>query len=104
MATLRFPVDQNAVPFPLVALDPTLCVTGTVAGTTARVALPTDDVVRVAASTDCYIRFGNSTVNAATSDALFVKGSELFKVPYGATHLAFIQLATGGVISVTGCV
>lgn len=65
-------------------------------------AFPADTfVIRVAAVNDCYIAFGNSGVVASGSSHFFPKGSELFKVPSGATHMAVIQHTTGGVVSVS---
>lgn len=58
-------------------------------------------IVRVAAVNDCYIAFGNSGVVASGASSLFPKGSELLKVPAGATHIAVIQHTTGGAVTVT---
>lgn len=65
--------------------------TGTVAG----------DVVRIAATQDCYIKFGAIGLTAATTDILFLAGAEFFKVPVGATHIAAIQVGSAGVVQVT---
>lgn len=75
----------------------------TVATATSSQALPSGaidgDTLRVASTTDCYIRFGTSLVEAAATDAYFPAGVEYLKVPQGATHLAAIRLAADGVLS-----
>lgn len=101
MAYANLPKDQNGHVIQALSLEPTLNVKGAVAATTARVALPAGDVVRIASTTDCYIRFGDSSVEAAATDAVFPIGSEFLKVPSGATHMAFIRVTADGVISVT---
>lgn len=97
------PMDINGYPIQTLALGNT--VTLSVAGTSARVALPAgaahEDIVRVACNTDCHIAFGDSTVEATTSDALFTTGVEAFKVPQSATHIAAIQLSSAGNMTIT---
>lgn len=105
MANPILPRDRVGHAIQALAPEAGTTATGTVAGTSARVALPTGaEVVRVCAVNDCYIRFGDSSVTAAGTDALFIKGAEVFKVPAGATHLAFIQHTTGGAITVSSMV
>ena len=58
-------------------------------------------LVRVAALEDCYIRFGTTPVVAAVTDTLFPAGVEVMQVPAEATHIAAIQVSTGGVITFT---
>lgn len=104
MPFATLPKDQNGFPIQALAPAPTRNINGTIGAASARVALPaSSDVVRLCATADCYIRFGDSAVNAANSDAIFVKGAEILKIPTGATHLAFLQVSTGGSISVTAC-
>ena len=104
MAQRILPIDANSFPIQALALVGT---TGkiSITGTSARVALPSgvghEDVLRLASTTDCYIKFGDSTVEATTSDALFTAGVELFKVPAAATHVAAIQVSASGVMTVT---
>ncbi len=73
--------------------------------TSARTALPTGcvagDILRIASSQDCYIKFGTSTVTATTSDILFLAGAEFMKVPALATHVAAIRLGADGVVQVS---
>ena len=102
-ATLR----RDKVGFPIQALAPDYT-SGAVASVSigasaTSAALPSDcDVVRVAASNDCYIRFGLTGLAAVATDSVFPKGVELFSVPAGATHFSVIQLgAVTGTVSVT---
>lgn len=83
-------------------LGPGSTLTLTAGAASSNGALPAEAfVVRVAAVNDCYINFGTSGVTASGTSVFFPKGSELFKVPAGATHMAVIQHTTGGVVSVT---
>jgi len=103
MSNRILPIDVNNYPIQILALSTTA--TLTVAGTSARAALPAgashEDIVRVASNTDCYIKFGDSTVEATSSDPLFTTGVESFKVPAQATHIAAIQVSAGGVMTIT---
>ena len=103
MSNRVIPIDVNGFPIQTLALGTT--VTLSVAGTTARVALPAgashEDIVRVACNTDCYIAFGDSTVEATSSDALFTTGVEAFKVPQNTTHIAAIQVSASGNMTIT---
>lgn len=60
-------------------------------------------LVRIAANIDCYIKFGDSSVVATSSDLLFPTGAEVFSVnQMGYTHVSILGLgATPGVASVT---
>lgn len=78
-------------------------VNGNIGASSARLTLPSADVVRVSCSIDTYVRFGDVSVNADSSSMLFLSGTEVFKVPEGAEHLAFIAFgAETGRISVMG--
>ena len=57
-------------------------------GAAVRSALPSDtQIVRIASLTNCYIKFGDSTVVATTSDMLFPIGAEVFSIKdRGYTH------------------
>lgn len=104
MSVRIVPVDVNGFPIQTLALGSTTNKIS-VSGTTARVALPSgagaEDIVRVACNTDCHIKFGDSSVDATTNDALFTAGVEAFKVPDTATHLAAIQVSAAGILTVT---
>lgn len=93
-------LDSNKLP--VQALAPAACVPVTVGAVSSRYALPSETFcVRIAAVNDCYVAFGNGTVNADGTSHLFLRGSEVFKVPNGATHVAFIQHTTGGAASIS---
>lgn len=86
---------------PIQVLAPATTVKAAITASSARVALPTDsEVVRVAADGNCYIAFGNGSVVATANDILFPVGSEMFRVPAGATNIAVIQdgAATGSLV------
>ena len=104
MSTRIVPVDQNGFPIQTLGLSPTT-VKITVGAASGRVALPPgaahEDIVRVAGNRDCYIAFGDSTVEATTNDALFTQGVEAFKVPDTATHIAAIQESASGIMTIT---
>ena len=71
---------------------------GTIGGSSVRITIPTNSsVVRVSATGNCFVAFGDSTVVATTSDVLFPAGVEVFSVDPSWTHVAFIQAgaATG---------
>jgi len=100
MAKPSLPKDQWGEEIPVLGPGATLTLTAGAASSSG--ALPAEAfVVRVAAVNDCYIAFGTSGVTASGTSVFFPKGSELFKVPATATHMAVIQHTTGGVVSVT---
>lgn len=104
MTAKILPVDQSLHAVQALSLGTSVSKI-TVTGTTARAALPTNagmtDVVRVACNTDCYIVFGDSTVEADANDSLFTQGVEILAVPRGVTHVAAIQVSTNGVMTLT---
>ena len=58
--------------------------------------------IRFASLQDCYILFGNSSVVAAPSTSiLHTAGVEVYAVPKDATNIAYIQVTTTGVASIT---
>jgi hypothetical protein len=98
------PLDRNATPVQV--LGPGNYSAGfSCTAVSARTALPTGcvagDILRIASSQDCYIKFGTVTVTATTSDILFLAGAEFLKVPAGATHIAAIRVGADGVVQVT---
>lgn len=88
----------------LQAISPLTSVTATLSASSQRLTLPTDTyVVRIAATNNCYIRFGTSAVDAASTDMLFPIGCEVFNISSRAiTHVAVIGLdGSGGAFSAT---
>ncbi len=80
---------------------------GTIAAATARLVIPTGaKLIEITALVDCYIRFGNSSVDATSTigndganSKLFAAGVQIIEVPtisdVLATNLAFIEAAAG---------
>jgi hypothetical protein len=103
MAYAKLVRDQNGSPIQALSLSPSGVATAAISSSSVSAALPAGcDIVRIAASNDCYIKFGDGTVVAAAGDSVFPKGAELFAIPAGTTHIAVIQLgAVAGVVSIT---
>ena len=93
-------VDKNAMPVQVLELD--TVVTNSVTASSQAVTLPSGtvggDIIRVAASENCYIVFG---ATADANDHLFIQGVEYFRVPDGATQLSVIRVDTNGVLSIS---
>lgn len=104
MAYASLPSDQSGRE--IQALSPTTNGTISIGAASARVAVPAGcDVVRLAASCNCYIKFGDSAVAAAATDHVFPTGAEVMKLPAGVTHIAAIQLgAVTGTLSISAMV
>lgn len=85
----------------VLAPDDATSVNGTSSGASVRLALPNGavrgSVVEVACSDGIHWTFGDSTVEADSSDKYQGGGTIPYKVPAGVTHLAFI--ASTGVAS-----
>lgn len=88
---------------PVQALAPMATVSLAIGVSSVSTPLPTAaEVVRVGANNKCFIKFGTSAVVATGADLVFPIGSEVFRVPTGATHMATIQDGAGtGLINVT---
>lgn len=83
--------DQNGRA--LQSLAPAVAGVGSIvlSGTSARVAIPSGaQVVRLAASGNCFFAFGDNSVTATSSSALFPSGVEIFSVKPEWTHVAAI--------------
>ena len=108
---VKLPVDKNAVPVQVLSIDDANSSNLSYTGSSANIALPAGvgegDIVRLAASTDCYISWGFGSADTATSsDPLFTSGVEYFKVPVNASgvvasHISAVQVGSAGVLSVT---
>lgn len=79
----------------------------TTGAASARIAIPVDDSgvaakrVYVAATVAAYVLPGSSSVDAAAGDLLLVPGDHQVLDVAGMTHIAAIQVAAAGVVSVT---
>lgn len=98
MANIQLPADLRG--YAIQALAPDTNATVAIGAASAAVSLPTgSEVVRISASCNCFLRFG---ATATGSDMVFNAGSEVFRVPAGATQVAAIQNgAVTGTLSVT---
>lgn len=68
----------------------------------ARVALPAGGIAyRIAATADCYVAFGDSSVAATAANMLFPSGAEILFDDTGATHVAAITLTGSAVLGAT---
>lgn len=93
------PPDKHGEPIQVLSPhSSTAVVTGS--ASSARVALPTGaQILEISLSGSMHIRFGDSSVDAATTDFFLPEGFVgTYKVPDGATHLAAIWTSgeTGG--------
>lgn len=94
-------LPQDSRGHPIQALAPDTYASVAVGAASAAVALPANtSVVRIGVTNDCFAKFGISTVAADGLAMFLAKGSEVFKVPTGATHVAFIQSSVAGQASV----
>lgn len=104
MSVRIVPIDANGFPIQTLGLGSSTNKI-TIGGTSQRAAIPSgagaEDIIRIAANTDCYIKFGDSTVEATANDPLFTQGVEAFKVPDRATHVAALQVDTAGIMTLT---
>lgn len=64
---------------------------------------PLTAIVRIAATGNCYVKFGDSGVSATTGDLLFPIGAEVFSIKdRGYTHVSVLGAdATPAVVSIT---
>jgi hypothetical protein len=101
---IQLPKDRSNSPVQALGQSSSEVAAGTVAGSTARITIPSgSQIVEVASLTDCHIAFGDSTVEATTGSPAFPKGAAIYKVLPSQTHLAFILAAgaSGAVLTVT---
>jgi hypothetical protein len=68
-----------------------------ISGTTARSAAISTGLIRIYASTDCFIKFGDSSVTATTSDH-FLLGGSVYDLSYSGTNFAAITSGSTGTI------
>ena len=96
------PHDKNSKP--VQALFPASQVAVTVTGTTARTAADFDVdtlAVELTPTEDMYIKFGDSTVTATSSDVLIKSGIVYVYAINGNDRLAAIRVSTNGTLYVT---
>lgn len=102
--TLAAPVANSDF---ALAPQTTEAVMGAVASASARLAIPVvSSVFCISLSTDAWVKFGTSTVDATANlagNTLLLAGLYYFKWPYHptTTHLAFIRHTADGVICIT---
>jgi hypothetical protein len=107
MAETNLARDKADNPIQVLAPEDAATVINSSNGTTVRLTLPVTarpgSVVEVSCSDAIHWQFGNSGVNATTSNKYQGPGSLVYKVPPGATHLAFITATgvTSAICSVT---
>lgn len=98
MSRPNLPRDGSDVAIQVLQPEDITTAIGTSSGTTVRLTLPLGaKVVEVAASDGIHWQFGDSTVEATSSNKFQGASTIPYKVPSGATHLAFI--ASTGVAS-----
>ena len=68
----------------------------------SNVELPSGRMVRLFAMTDCFIAFGDATVTADNTSMFFEAGTEVMRVPSGATHVAVKRYALNGGLYISG--
>lgn len=73
----------------------------TVDATSRSFALSGAKVIRVASDVDLFLWFGTSGVTADSTGIYFPAGVETISVPAGATHVAQVQNATAGLVTIT---
>lgn len=87
------------------ALIPTTTVTNTITnGAAVRYTLPTDtNLVRIGATCNCYIKFGDSGVTATSADIVFPIGAEVLNMEArGWTHISILGIdSSPGYASIT---
>jgi hypothetical protein len=83
------------------ALCPSTTASVAIGGTSVQLTIPSNtEVVRIAATADCYIEFG-ANPTATDESMLFPYGVEVFRLPLGVTKIAVLQVSTSGVLAVT---
>jgi hypothetical protein len=79
----------------------------TTGAASARVAIPVDSsgnlprYIRITAINPCFIKLGDSTVVAASGDAMVQPADALILAVNGATNIAAIQQAAAGLVQIS---
>jgi len=107
--TTQFSVDGNNIPIPALRLKNAGAHSITTSATSARNATPFDTETRVVslyATQDVYVKFGDSTVTATTTDHFYPAGIYYdFSIGGDATghytHLAVLQGTSSGMVYIS---
>lgn len=97
------PKDRDSIPVQVLSVQEDTVVFANIAGGNNRVALPPDsEIVEVAASDVCRVKFGNSSVDATSGTSrIFPQGVAVYKLPPGATHISVTNYnASSGILTV----
>jgi hypothetical protein len=88
------PKDSNGASAQVLAPEETTVVQGTIGAGNDRVAIPTDaDIVEITCTDTTRCAFGTVTVDAtAGTKRILLAGTYTYKVPSGATHVAFTRV------------
>ena len=89
--------------YPGGAADSVVSTAFTTSAVPARIALPATQSMRVHATADCWIAFGDSTITVdGTTGIFFASGTEMIKYPSSATHVAVRGVISIGALNLTG--
>ena len=69
-----------------------------ISGTTARSAAISTGLIRVTPTTDCFILFGDGTVEATTSTGNFLQAGSVYDLSYAGTNFAVITSGGTGTV------
>lgn len=95
------PRDNDS--YPIQCLAPSTITNGPISSSSAVLVLPSGaSIVEVGVSSDCWLLWGTSGSTVTTSTGMFMpKGSAIYRVPDGVTHIAAIQDTVSGRLSIT---
>jgi hypothetical protein len=89
------PRDRDGIPMQVLSVQEDTVIQLSIAAGNQRTTLPPDaEVVEVAATDVCRLKFGNASVDATASARVFPGGTQIYKLPPGATHVAITQVGT----------
>lgn len=100
--TVQLPIDLDSQPIQVLSPVESTAVVGTSAGASTRVALPASSEIVEVAFTDTVHWFFTTSAGTATSSMKIGVGVGVYRVPVGATHMAFIPVS--GVAGALGSV
>lgn len=96
-------IDENSQPIPVLTPNHDTIANAAVTASSAATALPSGaKVVEIGLSTDAYFLFGTSGASVTSSTGQFMpKGTVVYGVPLGATHVAVIRSSADGRVTIT---